>query len=449
MKRACIQVFTKDHENWHASSMRQLKNNYLRMKNVLLVCAFLFSSFSQLSAQNSQIVFVTDPGTGVYSFWSVNDIPNSVPLELTDLINKKALQAGKNAGPFNVSHDGKWYSFQSERFDKDCDGWNCLTVADSSFKNIVSIRDGKGNVIHNESLAMVADGGKALVYASNDGPHSRDIFIVHKLGDSRWSIPKLLSANSTYDCNINPRFSFDGSRIVFQGGAAAFPGESILLVDSSGTNYSEKINRNATVNGIVGCNELTMPCFAPDGSIYFEGHWGGERVWHYPIGGITPVLPDANTNNDNSPVVLPNGKVASLLLPNITHDLKLMNSDGTAKFYMTGSTTSFLQNVEDVGIGAGLANPLITGFNTPTYDTANGLIVNLFPNPTPDKVTISSIEEITAVEVYNLLGVRVFTAKELPQHHVLEIDFSEFCKGIYLVKIYIGLKIFSDKIVKL
>ncbi len=50
-----------------------------------------------------------------------------------------------------------------------------------------------------------------------------------------------------------------------------------MIVDSNGTNLTEKINRNATVTGYNGCSELHMPSFTPNSSIFFEGHWGAEK----------------------------------------------------------------------------------------------------------------------------------------------------------------------------
>lgn len=53
MKRARIRVFTKDHENLHTSSIRQLKNNYLHMKlrifSVFLVLTIATNSIAQNS----------------------------------------------------------------------------------------------------------------------------------------------------------------------------------------------------------------------------------------------------------------------------------------------------------------------------------------------------------------------------------------------------------------
>ncbi|MCX6187860.1 MAG: hypothetical protein NTU43_12875, partial [Bacteroidetes bacterium] len=334
------------------------------MKQKILILFAIGLLSNTVFAQQSQIVFQSD-SNGKYSLWSVLDVQGASPVELTPLINAHAIQSGNNFGPINVSPDGKWYTFVSERFEADCSsltGGNCLTVADFNFAHITSIRDGNGNVIHSTGVTSIFDGGNAIVY-SDEGTHTLDVFIIRKISSS-WTIPKMISGNSTYAYNINPRFSSDGKKVIFQGQSTAYTGESIMIVDSNGANLFEKINRNAKVDGSMGNPEVHMPSFAPDGSIIFEAQWGPgtpERVWHYSNLSTLLVMPDSTDLNDNSPVALPNGKVASLQLPNSTHDLKVENVDGSGKFFLTGLSTSFHQDVFDIGLGAGLANSFLTG----------------------------------------------------------------------------------------
>lgn len=48
-----------------------------------------------------------------------------------------------------------------------------------------------------------------------------------------------------------------------------------------------------------------------------------KRVWYYPALATVPVMPDSTDGDDNSPISLPDGRFASLQMPNSTHDLKL------------------------------------------------------------------------------------------------------------------------------
>lgn len=396
------------------------------------------------NAQLSQIVFTSD-SVGTANFWSVIATQGALPLELTPFINAHAVLPGNNQGPINVSHNGQWYAFLSERFDNACVGWSCLTVADSNFANITSIHDGNGNVIHNEGVASVSDNGRTIIYSSDQGTHSRDMFIIHKIG-SNWTVPLQLSTNSTYAYNINGRFSFDETKIIFQGQSTSFPGESIMIVDSNGTNLTEKINRNATVNGYNGCSELHMPSFTPDLSIFFEGHWGGERVWYYPALATLPVMPDSTDGDDNSPISLPDGRFASLQMPNSTHDLKVENTNGTGKFFLTGSSTFFQYDISDVGLGAGLANSFLSGIVSPEYVLNK---INIYPNPFSYAATLQADKLLkdATLTVYNLFGQIVKQIKNISGQSVTLFR-DNLPSGLYFFRITQNSKTFSaDKFV--
>ena len=406
------------------------------MKNNLLFILLLVWANKGFT-QASQIVFEADSGNGGYSFWSVLAVPGAKPLNLTTLIDAKATQSGRNDGPINVSHNGKWYSFVSEQFDADCGGWGCLTVADSNFNTIVSIKDMSGTVFHNERIAMVSDDGKAIVFATDNGPHSRDVFIIHKT-NSGWTTPKVLSSGSTLAYNINPRFSFDHSKVVFQASSQEFPGEVIYIIDTNGNNLTNKINISAIVNGINGCSEVHMPAFAPDGSIYFEGHWSGERLWHYANAASTPVLVDGTDGNDNSPVILPDGRIASLQLPNATHDLKIENANGTGKFFLTGSSSTFPFEVYDNGMGAGAANPAIATAIEDLHQT-NSNTMFLYPNPAITTVTLAldfNQKGTATISICNVLGQEQITKTvAAPEHsQPIQLNIEALNNGWYSVK---------------
>jgi len=78
--------------------------------------------------------------------------------------------------------------------------------------------------------------------------------------------------------------------------------------------------------------------------------------------------------------------------------------------------------------------------------------INIFPNPTSDKVTISSLKEINTIEIYNMLGEKVYSVINfknpdlLPERQTKEIDLAGFQKGIYLVRINSGDRIYIEKL---
>jgi hypothetical protein len=73
--------------------------------------------------------------------------------------------------------------------------------------------------------------------------------------------------------------------------------------------------------------------------------------------------------------------------------------------------------------------------------------IHIFPNPTTDKITISSTGKINAIEIYDLLGDKVYALNNFGQQASGEIDLSGFHQGIYMVKIIDGEKIYTEKIV--
>jgi len=97
---------------------------------------------------------------------------------------------------------------------------------------------------------------------------------------------------------------------------------------------------------------LYQPDYAPDGSIVFEAEWDGEQIWRLPPEASIPVLISDQFSNDNSPCILPDGRVVSLWLDrdggNGLHEIKIMSSDGSSFFML-------LPNIDivDAGLGCG------------------------------------------------------------------------------------------------
>ena len=123
------------------------------------------------------------------------------------------------------------------------------------------------------------------------------------------------------------------------------------------------IESNA-VGGKIGANHHAS--YSPDGAIVFEGTWNGgaEQVWRAEPGKVPSLVnvdvdPEDATrprfSDDNSPCVLPDGRIVSLWLGrkedgkakrNSGHELKIMNADGSGgEMLLTGV------DVVDIGIG--------------------------------------------------------------------------------------------------
>jgi len=93
------------------------------------------------------------------------------------------------------------------------------------------------------------------------------------------------------------------------------------------------------------------------------------------------------------------------------------------------------------------------GYNTvginSTKETSNS--ISVYPNPSSGIITIN-IDKINEqmsdrkIEIYNAIGEKVYIAK-LEQQTSIEVDLSNFYKGIYFVKLDNGTEIYNTKII--
>ncbi len=89
------------------------------------------------------------------------------------------------------------------------------------------------------------------------------------------------------------------------------------------------------------------------------------------------------------------------------------------------------------------------------FHTAEGIIeptaqkpgTLVFPNPCNGKLTISSPTPLTAVEIYNVAGVLVFSDNKTGQPGLSKLDLSALPHGIYIIKLFSGDKTHIEKLV--
>lgn len=90
------------------------------------------------------------------------------------------------------------------------------------------------------------------------------------------------------------------------------------------------------------------------------------------------------------------------------------------------------------------ASPL-SGVNY-IYGATNFLKIS--PNPSTGKFTVTNnSSNFITLEIYNVLGEKVYAINNFKQQAVNEIDLSKSSKGMYFVKFYNGEKVYTDKIV--
>ena len=272
------------------------------------------------------------------------------PEDLTTALDKLAGGSDEWA---NVSPDGDWVLLSTERsFHPDCVGWACLVLLRSDLSSWEVLHTPKG-VIHTEGFSAVASGGDLVVYAGTGGPHTIDLWAVARR-DVGWSSPTLLTRDSPYDVNNQPAISADGSRVVFDCDPNLQDGQqgtAICQVRTDGTGFRTVISPTNGPGG-TDANALHHPDYAPDGSIIFEADWHGEQIWRLPVGASVAERVSDQFNNDNSPCVLPDGRIASLWLDRpgsaSGHELKVMLADGSGYFMALTDVDLF-----DIGIGCG------------------------------------------------------------------------------------------------
>ncbi len=80
-------------------------------------------------------------------------------------------------------------------------------------------------------------------------------------------------------------------------------------------------------------------------------------------------------------------------------------------------------NIIDEEASARLAQQIISGEN-------NDFWINVYPNPTKDKINITASENIKEISVYNISGELISTAKEIN-----EIDLSSLNSGLYIISV--------------
>ena len=71
----------------------------------------------------------------------------------------------------------------------------------------------------------------------------------------------------------------------------------------------------------------------------------------------------------------------------------------------------------------------ITGVNTPLLDET----IRIYPNPTSGKLILNTQLKIISIEVYNVLGEKVYYSNAMPP--ATEIDIASAPEGVYYVKI--------------
>ncbi len=244
----------------------------------------------------------------------------------------------------NLSPDGQWMLMETERWG--CSGWACLARVKADFSEGGLVSSG-AEPVHPEGFSAIASGGDLIVWVGQGcTTHSRDLFVSRFSGGS-WDMALCLSAGASSSVNEQPAISADGSRVLFICDA------DICSIGTDGNDLRLEIS-TADEPGEGSWSQIRSPDWDPDGNIVFEAEDGAEQIWRQDHLSCNMNLINAAYTNDNSPCVLPDGRIASLWLnrpgnPDGFHELKVMNADGTGELMLVTTPV----DVFDVGIGCG------------------------------------------------------------------------------------------------
>lgn len=252
----------------------------------------------------------------------------------------------------NTSPNGQFYIFETGNVD--CTGVSCLAIAPSANPSAAELVREGGNPIENaESLSVVSNDGNVVVYAAAGITHLRDLFMTRRILGG-WSLAQSMTDASPFDWNDFPSIHSDGMRVLFDCGMmpGAENSRNICEVDVHGSGFRVVVSEEDAPPNIVNLGPLHHAHYAPDGSIVFGAAWDGERIWRKRAPYLTAISMQV-FNGDNSPCVLPDGRIVSLWTggvqnPSHYHEIKVMSGNGESpQLLLTG------RDVSDVGLGCG------------------------------------------------------------------------------------------------
>lgn len=301
------------------------------------------------------------PGEGHLAF-VLYDEPHVLPAHAGAVLRPlrpelDALAPGVDEPFVQLSSDGEWLLLSTERFHPECVGDPCLAVVPIAATSGEALVDPMGAPIRMENGAAIGSGGgsggDSVVFDAGGGPHATDLWLTSREADG-WTTPLLLTAESPHAYHSLPSLHPSEPRVAFDCGDEPYggPGTAICEVGLDGTGLVVVWSPAQAPAGTAPGGALHHPSYAPDGGLVFEGGWTGEELWSLPPGAAEPVRIRSDRNNDNSPCVLPDGRVASLWLDrpggNGVHEIELKSLDGaTAEVILPG------EDVLDAVVGCG------------------------------------------------------------------------------------------------
>ena len=273
--------------------------------------------------------------------------PGATAVDVSAALDR--LSPGARDEWLNTSPNGQWLLTSTERFG--CGGWACLARVEATLHTGAAIRV-SGSPLHADAFGAISSDGRTVVYPQGGGPHVRDLWVTRLIA-GRWTAPAVITSASTQRYNMQPTISGDGRRVLFDCGPGVpeIAGTAICSVSTAGGPVRLVVGPREGPGGTAH-NLVHHAAFGSDGAVVFEADWRGEQIWRLAPGSRRPVLV-SRVHDDNSPCVLPDGRIASIYFDRPGNrsgigELRIADPDGEhGTEILTG------RDVADIGIGCG------------------------------------------------------------------------------------------------
>lgn len=291
---------------------------------------------TDMEAESTETVTSEESGFVVYQLadnrhlYRVKALQGAVPEDLSVALDE--LSPGADSW-VNISPDGSWLLIGTQRFG--CEGWACAVRLSADLSEWEVLTTASGETVHPPFSAISSDGALVVGVENDDiGVHA---FALRR-NQNDWGEPILLTADSPYPFHDLPALSANGSTVLLSCGPTPYAqeGSGICEVGTDATGFHTLV---APADGPGGTtdNAARSADYADDGSVVFEADWNGEQIWRWlPETGTTLIREDHF--NDNTPCVLPGGRIASLWLGREDgqgfHELKVTQPDGSSWFML-------------------------------------------------------------------------------------------------------------------
>jgi hypothetical protein len=310
-------------------------------------------------SDNGHVVYSSETYGHIYRIEArAGAVPEDVSYELDKL------GTGDDTA-INISPDGQWLIASTTRFG--CAPTNCLALISQNVCSAEVIIDAAtGTPINPDgwgAVGVMPGGDIIVIYPAEQGPHAIDLSAIVKHNGS-WGSSFVLTGDGTTDYNEYPSLSSDGTKLLFDCGSNSYSGgagTNVCEVHTDGSGFRIVHTGNDGPAG-AGNWPLHKGNYSPSGALIFEGEWpdGTEIVWEFPADGSPPhkVNEDITQDgipeftDDNTPCVLPNGRIVSLWLgrpaADSRHEIKIMDADGENNAMLVID-----QDTLDIGQGCG------------------------------------------------------------------------------------------------